>query len=311
MKKYRKIGFTLWTIVNALLTLRLWDYLPITPLFTVQIIISICCSILFCIEFSSKTMRIIENIVVVFLIFIAFCYIIHFRQPVGLITLISSATLIIKNILCERKKQSDRMTQTMLSVIGGIPMGIGIFAVWPLAKKFGKRNLTLAGFILYALGSAICWMFPTNMVIVLIGQFIKNIGGLPCSYVFMALFADVLDHMEYKHSFRVDGIAMSIYNIIAVSSVGICTGVFNLMLSKSGYVAPSLVNGLTVAAEQTQAVKNTITFAFVGLETITGIILAVLLIFLSVEKNIHKEQAVIKERKGLTGEKEEIDNESN
>lgn len=205
---------------------------------------------------------------------------------------------------------NDGTTQTMLSVIGGIPMGIGIFAVWPLAKKFGKRNLTLAGFILYALGSAICWMFPTNIAIVLIGQFIKNIGGLPCSYVFMALFADVLDHMEYKHSFRVDGIAMSIYNIIAVSSVGICTGIFNFMLSRSGYVAPSLVNGLTVAAEQTQAVKNTITFAFVGLETITGIVLAVLLIFLSVEKNIHREQAVIKKRKAMTEEKEEIDNES-
>lgn len=83
---------------------------------------------------------------------------------------------------------NDGKTQTMLSVIGGIPMGIGIFAVWPLAKKFGKRNLTAIGFIFYAVGSAICWLAPTNMVIVLIGQFIKNIGGLPCSYVFMALF---------------------------------------------------------------------------------------------------------------------------
>lgn len=34
---------------------------------------------------------------------------------------------------------NDGITQTMVSVIGGIPMGIGIFAVWPLAKKFGKR----------------------------------------------------------------------------------------------------------------------------------------------------------------------------
>ena len=90
---------------------------------------------------------------------------------------------------------NDGITQTMLSVIGGIPMGIGVFAVWPLAKKFGKRNVTLAGFVLYALGSAFCWMFPTNMTIMLAGQFVKNIGGLPCSYVFMALFADVLDHV--------------------------------------------------------------------------------------------------------------------
>ena len=92
MKKYKIIGLTFWTIANALLPLRLWDYLPITPLFTVQIIISICCSILFCVDFSSKTMRIIENIIVIFLIFLALCYIIHCRQPVSLITLISSVS---------------------------------------------------------------------------------------------------------------------------------------------------------------------------------------------------------------------------
>lgn len=199
---------------------------------------------------------------------------------------------------------NDGTTQTMLSVIGGIPMGIDIFAVWPLAKKFGKRNLTAAGFVLYAIGSLICWIFPTNMVIVLIGQFIKNIGGLPCSYVFMALFADVLDHMEWKYNFRVDGIAMSIYNIIAVSVVGVVTGLFNMLLAKSGYVAPSLVNGVTVAAEQSESVKNAITFSFVGLETFTGVILAVLLVFLSVEKGIEKKQAEIKARKGITEEKE-------
>lgn len=196
---------------------------------------------------------------------------------------------------------NDGKTQTMISVIGGIPMGIGIFAVWPLAKKFGKRNLTMAGFVLYAIGSAICWICPTNMVVVLVGQFIKNIGGLPCAYVFMALFADVLDHLEWKHNFRCDGIAMSIYNIIAVTSVGIVTGLFNMLLSKSGYVAPSFINGETVAVAQSVATKNAITFSFVGLETITAIILIVILAFINVEKHIDKEQEEIKARK----EKEE------
>lgn len=192
---------------------------------------------------------------------------------------------------------NDGMTQTLISVIGGVPMGIGIFAVWPLAKKFGKRNLTLAGFILYAIGSAICWMFPTDMIVVLVGQFIKNIGGLPCSYVFMAMFADVLDHMEWKNNFRCDGIAMSVYNIISVAMVGVCTGIFTGLLAKTGYVAPEIVNGVTVAAEQTAAVKNAITFGFVGLEVFTGIILAVLLIFLNVKKTIGKEQQEIQARR--------------
>ena len=191
---------------------------------------------------------------------------------------------------------NDGITQTLISVIGGIPMGIGIFAVWPLAKKFGKRNVTAFGFLFYAIGSAICWLFPTNMVIMLIGQFIKNIGGLPCSYVFMALFADVLDHLEWKKGFRCDGLAMSIYSIISVAMIGICTGIFNGLIAKFGYVAPSVIDGVTVAVQQSQEVKNVFTFCFVGLETITGIVLALLLIFLNVEKNISQEQEEIKLR---------------
>ena len=192
---------------------------------------------------------------------------------------------------------NDGITQTLISVIGGIPMGIGIFAVWPLAKKFGKRNVTVVGCLLIALGSAVCWMFPTDMTMMLIGQFIKNMGGLPGSYVFMALFADVLDHLEWKTGFRSDGLAMSLYNIIAVAMVGICTGIFNGMIAQAGYVAPELVNGVTVAAEQSQAVKSAFTFGFVGLETITGLIEAGLLLFLGVEKSIGKKQAEIKARR--------------
>ena len=191
---------------------------------------------------------------------------------------------------------NDGITQTLVSVLGGIPMGIGIFAVWPLAKKLGKRNLTLLGFLLYAAGSGICWAAPENLVVVLIGQFIKNIGGLPCAYVFMALFADGLDHIEWKSGIRCDGTAMSVYNIIAVAIVGVATSVFNAMLSAGGYVAPEIVDGVTVAYEQSAAVKNLITFAFVGLETITGLILAGLLVFLSVEKTISRKHEVIRAR---------------
>jgi len=220
---------------------------------------------------------------------------------------------------------NDGITQMLVSVIGGIPMGIGIFAVWPLAKKFGKRNVTMFGFVLYAIGSLICWLFPTNLVIVLVGQFIKNIGGLPCAYVFMALFADCLDHLEWRKNIRMDGAAMSIYNIIAVAMVGIMTGVFNWLLAGTGYIAPITAgsvseaattlaaNGwtaqvaleslkpaadgvLTIAMQQPAGVNGIISFAFVGLEVFTGIILVIILKFLDVEKNIAKEQVEIKAR---------------
>ncbi|MGN0539616.1 MAG: MFS transporter [Candidatus Fimenecus sp.] len=200
---------------------------------------------------------------------------------------------------------NDGVTQTMISVIGGIPMGIGMFAVWPLAKKFGKRNLTMAGFVLYALGGIICLINPHNMVVVLIGQFIKNIGGLPCAYVFMALFADVLDHIEWKHGFRVDGLSTSILTIILTVAGGVSNGLLNLLLSKAGYVAPEFINGETVAAVQNAATQKVITFGFLGFEIIGAVIMIVLLAFLNVEKNLDKEQAEIRARKGITNETEE------
>lgn len=193
---------------------------------------------------------------------------------------------------------NDGITQTMVSVIGGIPMGIGIFAVWPLAKKCGKRNVTMAGFVLYIIGGAICLWNPCSMPVVLVGQFIKNIGGLPCAYVFAALMADVLDHMEWKCGFRVDGFSASVNTIIITVCMGISSGLFNLLLSSTGYAAPRLADGKTIAFVQGAATQNAIVGCFLGVEIVTGILMILLLAFLTVEKVIHKEQAEILARHG-------------
>lgn len=194
---------------------------------------------------------------------------------------------------------NDGITLTLISAIGGIPMGIGIFIVWPLAKRFGKRNITMAGLVLYLLGGVICLLSPRDMVVVLIGQFIKNMGGLPIAYIFTALLADVLDHVEWKSYFRCDGITMSIYTIFSTVSVGVSVGIFNMILSKTGYIAPIFdqITKETIAVVQNASVQNSITFLFLGLEIITAIILFGILIFLNVEKNIEAKQKEIQLRR--------------
>jgi GPH family glycoside/pentoside/hexuronide:cation symporter len=192
---------------------------------------------------------------------------------------------------------NDGITQSKINVIGGLPMGLGIFTVWPLAKRFGKRNVTIAGYILYAIGGIICLLDPRNMTVVLIGQFIKSMGALPKAYIFLALFADVLDHMEWKAGFRVDGLSASVQTIIITTGYGLSNGLFNMLLARTGYVAPTLVDGKTVAASQNLAIQNAIIFSFLGLEVITAIILIILLAFLTIEKVIDREQKEIKERK--------------
>lgn len=193
---------------------------------------------------------------------------------------------------------NDGYTQSLVSILGGLPMGIGLFAVWPIAKKFGKKNTTVAGFLLMAMGSLVCFIAPKSLPIVLAGQFIKNIGALPSAYIFMALFADVLDHLEWKNNFRCDGMAMSVYSIILTVSAGVATGALNLGLSLSGYVAPvfDATTGITTGAAQGSETQFVITFFFVGLEIMTGFICAGLLHFLDVEKVIVQEQKEILQR---------------
>lgn len=58
-----------------------------------------------------------------------------------------------------------------------------------------------------------------------------------------------------------------------------------------------MVNGVTQAVTQSPAVQGVITFGFVGLETFSCLTLAVLLLFLNVEKIIGKKQAEIQARR--------------
>lgn len=210
---------------------------------------------------------------------------------------------------------SDGITQLLINVIGGLPMGIGIFAVWPLVKRFGKRNVTFWGFIILAIGSAICLIAPENMTVVLIGQFIKNLGSLPSAYVFMALMGDCLDHLEWKTGFRSDGNVAAIYNIISTTCIGVGTGIFNAGLTGTGYLAPQIGNEADFATydiqkvltntdgttsiifDQPESVKQFIIFAFLGLEVITGLISALFVFLLDVEKTLPNKQKELLNRK--------------
>jgi Na+/melibiose symporter-like transporter len=190
----------------------------------------------------------------------------------------------------------DGITQTVLAAVSGIPMAVGIVFIWPLANKFGKKNIIVIGLIISVIGGVISMIAPDNFIMVVIGVMIKTLGTVPACYVMMALFADVLDHLEAKNGYRSDGLSMSIYSVITVAALGIITSVFNGLISVSGYVAPSIVDGVAVAAEQNDATKWIFIICFLGVEVIAYGILVVILNFLHVEKNIVKEQATILER---------------
>lgn len=179
---------------------------------------------------------------------------------------------------------NDGKTQALLSVVGKAPLGFGVFILWPLVKKFGKRKVMIVGFLLAAAAEGICLSNPTSMPIMLAGSLIYALGFLP-SYVYTALMADTLDYIEYDKGLRADGLTASVFTIVMTISVGIGQGIFNMGLTQSGYVAP--VQGADgVWNVQNASTQGFISFAYIAIPLICLAVMAIIMIFLNVENKL-------------------------
>ena len=188
---------------------------------------------------------------------------------------------------------NDGTTMTILNAIGQAPLGLGILILWPLVKRFGKRNVMIAGCAMGIVGGVICALNARNMGMVLIGLVLRSFGTLPITYTLTAMVADALDHVEWLNKFRCDGFSSSIYSIIVTVTTGISMGVFNLLLGFLGYVAP-MADGSWVP--QNAAVQN---FFIAGMFIVPAaglFLIGFLLGFFHVEKELPQMQADILQR---------------
>ena len=162
-----------------------------------------------------------------------------------------------------------------LSIVGAIPTAVGMVLAWPLSNKIGKGKAILFGAVLSAIGGAIGFIAPDNFALACTAFVIKALGSTPAMYLSLALLADVLDHQEAMHGFRTDGFTMTIYGAIMAGMTGIATGILNITLSATGYSAEVITS---------DAIQTAMTWIFFGGETICYGLIAVIFIFMGVEK---------------------------
>ena len=167
-------------------------------------------------------------------------------------------------------------SQSLLSIMGAIPMALAVVVVVPLCNKFSKRVVVFIG-----------------MVIGVAGGLIAGLGN--GSIVPVAAGVALIDHIEFKEGMRTDGLTMSIYSSIMVAGTPICNSIFSAVLNFSGYVQDADV-ALGTAA-QSAAVQNAISISYIWVETAAYAVCAVLIFLFTVEKNLPQEQAQIAKRK--------------
>lgn len=194
-------------------------------------------------------------------------------------------------------------SQSLLSILGAIPMAIAAAFVVPLANKFGKRIVVFVGLVLGALGGVVAGLGNGNVVLTGIGVAIKCLGSAPACYMILAMLADVIDHIEYKSHIRTDGLTMSIYSSIMVAATPVCNAIFSALLSGSQY--NQMADPVLGTLAQSAAVQSTISISYIWVETMAFAVCAVLILFFNVEHKLQAEQDEIARRgKGLDGVQE-------
>ena len=187
---------------------------------------------------------------------------------------------------------NDGTTLTLMNAIGQAPLGLGVFLLWPIAKKFGKRKTFFVGMIMATVGSFAISLAPSNMGAVLGSLSLKAFGSLP-TYLFVAMMAESMDHIEWKNGFRCDGFTATVSSVIVTVMGGVGTSLFNSGLASRGYIPPA-ADGSWVA--QNAGTQNWIVLCFAVIPAVTYLISAIIVFFYRVEDDVPQMVADISAR---------------
>ena len=163
---------------------------------------------------------------------------------------------------------------SLINTVGAVPTALGMVIVWPLAAKLTKSKAISVGGIVAAVAAAASFSvlgFIGNVGAISgisVASFcIKALGTAPAMYISIALMANVLDHQEAVHGVRTDGFTMAVYGSIMVAMSGLCNGI---------------IVGLDSAFPQAKEFLHT--FLAFGVEGVCYLIIAVMFLFMNVEK---------------------------
>lgn len=168
--------------------------------------------------------------------------------------------------------------QSLLAILGAIPMAAAAMLVVPLSKRFGKKLVTFLGMVIGVLGGVLAGIGGDSVVLVGVGVALKCLGSSPACYMILAMLADVIDHIEFKRGIRTDGLTMSIYSSLMVAATPI---------------GGAIIQAMNAALE----IRIASTVNYIWIETVSFAVCAVLILLFDVEKNLPAEQKAMAERK--------------
>lgn len=130
---------------------------------------------------------------------------------------------------------------SLMSLAALIPALFGIPLSVPLVNKIGKVRSTILGLVVCVIGCAMMYIAPSNVALICVGIFIRELGRSPMLACYNAFVAEASDYSQYKSGLQMQGISFSGTSFGNKVGAGIGGWLLGAILSVSGYQGTAAV----------------------------------------------------------------------
>ncbi len=153
-----------------------------------------------------------------------------------------------------------------------------------LVKKFGAIKAYIIANIYTLIPMAILYFIGYNSIpVILLFVFLIGLANGVISVVPTILIADCVDYMELKTGQRAEGVSFSVQTFMTKASSALQGWVSGLLLAAISYVAPIVVNGVTVEQTQTASTMSGMWAMYTIIPAVGSILCIIPLLFYSLK----------------------------
>ncbi len=106
-----------------------------------------------------------------------------------------------------------------------------------LLKKFGKRNMSLAGAILALAGQLVFCLNPTNFGFLVFSCVIRGLGLAPLNSIVFGFLGDVVEYGQWKTHLRQESLIFAGSSVGMKVGAGLTSAIITGLLSFAGYIS--------------------------------------------------------------------------
>ena len=162
------------------------------------------------------------------------------------------------------------------------------FIAW-FVKRFGKRNVLMAGAMIFIAGYTVMGIGAENIAILLAGCMLRGLGNAGISACMFAMVTDTIEYGEWKTGIRTEGLINSAASFGQKIGNGISLLLVGAVLSVGGYVG--------TAAVQTEGAITAIRACYIYIPIVLTVIQIIVLAFYHLDKEYDTILSELKSRR--------------